>query len=173
MPEATEDAALLIATSWQALERAKDGDPETTLTNCTVILVFAAFFIEANLNHIIEILGREADVAAFFKPRQPGLLQKLGWYYSEYAAGSKASTPKELNDEALRRELVGRFPGLSQIHGFRNDVAHGHIDRTLATPEEAKKIVSALFLIAEAAGRPMPRLVTYSRAISSQPFPEP
>jgi len=57
MPEATEDAVFLIATSYQALGRASVGDDETMTCNCTVVLVFAAFFIEANLSHIIKERG--------------------------------------------------------------------------------------------------------------------
>lgn len=44
MPEGSEDATILIATSWQALKRAKAGDERTMITNCAVVIVFAGFF---------------------------------------------------------------------------------------------------------------------------------
>lgn len=49
MPEASKDATLIIATSWQALNRAETGDERTMICNCTVMIVFAAFYIETNL----------------------------------------------------------------------------------------------------------------------------
>jgi len=47
MPEVTPDATLIIATSWQALSRAETGDERASICNCTVIIVFAAFFTVA------------------------------------------------------------------------------------------------------------------------------
>jgi len=175
MAEVSEDATLLIATSWQALGRAVEGDEKASVVNCAVVIVFAGFFVEANLNHILEALGRQADMEDFFKPSKPGLQQKLGWYYSEYAASSKATNKEALNVEVFRRELLARFPGFEEIYRFRNDVAHGHIDRSLTNLIDAKRlrdyskaIVDDLFGIAQARGREIPRLVTYDMAISSQ-----
>ena len=54
MSELSEDAAILIATSWQAMVRAEGKKPITTITNCTTMILFATFFVEATLNYIIE-----------------------------------------------------------------------------------------------------------------------
>ena len=62
MPEATADAAILIAASYQAMNRAAAGDPGTQLCDCTVTVAFAGFYIEASLNHLIAQLGRENDL---------------------------------------------------------------------------------------------------------------
>jgi len=56
MSESTDDAMILISISWQALKRAELGDWRTTLCDCIVIIIFASFFIEANLNKIIDLI---------------------------------------------------------------------------------------------------------------------
>src|SRR3970282_181199 len=96
MPEVTSDATLIIATSWQALGRAETGDERAGICNCTVMIGFAAFFIEANLNQFIE-----------------------------KAAGKGAA---------------GHPPGEEKIGNFRNDVAHGIINRPTATLDNAKRL---------------------------------
>ncbi len=99
MPEGTKDASVLIATSWQALGRARDGSESTILCNCTVVLIFAAFYIEANLNHIIEELGKTKDVEQFFNTKFTGLQNKLGWFYNSFVARSVAINRKQLFDK--------------------------------------------------------------------------
>jgi hypothetical protein len=79
MPEATADAAILIAASYQAMNRAAAGDPRTQLCDCTVTVAFAGFYIEANLNHVIAELGRESDSSKYMVQtreghRRPGFL---------------------------------------------------------------------------------------------------
>ena len=54
MAEICNNAAMLIATSYQALNRAKTGDKNTMLCNCTVTILFASFFIKENLDVIIK-----------------------------------------------------------------------------------------------------------------------
>jgi len=68
---------ILIAISWQALNRALSGDPRTRLCDCTVVILFAGFFVEANLNDIVQRLGRKRDMLAFLQRPYPGLQDKL------------------------------------------------------------------------------------------------
>jgi hypothetical protein len=56
MAEGSKDAMILITTSWQALGRAIQNNPETIICDCSVVTLFAGFFIEANLNYIVEEL---------------------------------------------------------------------------------------------------------------------
>ena len=82
MPEGSLDATILIATSWQALKRAKGGDERTMITNCTIVIVFASFFIEANLNRIIRPLAKVSyssilQMAAIKLKRNPKRLRRL------------------------------------------------------------------------------------------------
>src|SRR5262245_43722618 len=86
MPEGSVDATILLATSWQALKRAKNGDERTMLCNCTVVVVFAAFFIEANLNHIVEEMGKTNEMLQFLGNRNAGLQHKLAWFYNNFVA---------------------------------------------------------------------------------------
>ena len=56
MPEAGRHAPILIATSWQALNRAIDEGAETRICNCIVVILFAGLYVEANLNQIVRRL---------------------------------------------------------------------------------------------------------------------
>jgi hypothetical protein len=175
MPEATEDATFLIATSWQALGRARQGDERTETCDCTAVLVFAAFYIEANLNHLIEAMGDTDEMKQFFYPaRHPGLQPKLAWFYNKHVAGGRAKTKDELQVSEFRKALLERFPGFEEIHQFRNEVSHGTIDRAVASLESAKRlrqqakdIVADLFEMAARADHPIDRVTTYEMAVES------
>jgi len=81
MAEGTKDAMILISTSWQALGRAIQRNPETLICDCTVVTLFASFFMEANLNYIIEKLNMKKEMIKFLNNNQyPGLQDKLGWF---------------------------------------------------------------------------------------------
>ena len=169
MPEASSDATIIIATSWQALARAETGDERTIISNCTVIIVFAAFYIEANLNHIIETMGRKYEMMEYYGYRS-GLQDKLAWFYIRFCAEDKLISKREAYSE-----IRHRFPGFDEIYSFRNSVSHGVVDRSLANLEDAKKLrtqakatVNDLFDIAKEAGYEIPRGITYEAAISSE-----
>jgi hypothetical protein len=177
MPEASRDASLLIATSYQALKRAERGDKSTQITNCVVVILFAGFFIEENLNIILKEMRKSNEMASFLGKKYPGLLEKIAWYYNHWAAASKASTKKELfakdtNDKLLiLSTLENRFPGIQEIYEFRNKVAHGEISRianfenAVRLRKQAKSIVNELFKIAAKANYDIPRNITYNVAI--------
>lgn len=168
MPEVTPDATLIIATSWQALGRAETGDERASICNCTVIIVFAAFFLEANLNRFIERVPKGKGAG------QPpgdhdGLQRKLAWIYNSFVAHAPTLDPAPL---AL--ELEREFPRFEAIRKFRNDVSHGIIDRsaaTLATAKElrlaVKAMVDKLLDLAERNGFPIDRGIEYEMAIST------
>ena len=169
MPEASPDATIIIATSWQALGRANTGNVRTMICNCTVIIVFAAYYIEANLNHLIESMGKTKEIIDYYGYR-PGLQDKLVWFYITYCADDKT-----IRNKKAYKAIRHRFPGFDEIYNFRNDVSHGLINRTLANLDDAKRlranaidIVSDLFDIAMQAGCEIPRIVTYEFAISSE-----
>lgn len=174
MPEGSRDAAILIAISWQALNRTLTGDQNTLLSDCTVIILFAGFFIEANLNHIIEELNRRSQMTTFLNKRYPGIQDKLGWFYNEYVARARVTNRKQLYDSGIERKLRRKFPGFAEIYRFRNDISHGVINRAAYSVEwvlrlrnQPKKIVDSLFEIVSRQGREIPREVTYWEAIAS------
>jgi hypothetical protein len=125
MPEATADAAILIAASYQAMNRAAAGDLSTQLCDCTVTVAFAGFYIEANLNHLIAELGRESDFRQAYGPNA-GLKSKLAFLYIEYIA----SAPVAKKDVYDRLEV--EFPGITELANFRNDICHGTMNQTVA-----------------------------------------
>ena len=175
MPEGSIDATILLATSWQALKRAKNGDERTMLCNCTVVVVFAAFFIEANLNHIIEQMGKTDEMYLFLSNRNAGLQHKLAWFYNHFVARQRAATKRAMYQNGIETKLRRKFPGFEEIYNFRNNISHGIIDRHIANLEDAKRlrvdakaIVDTLFKIAAKAGYNIPRSITYEVAITAE-----
>jgi hypothetical protein len=168
MPEVSPDATLIIATSWQALKRAEDGDRRASICNCTIIIVFAAFFIEANLNHLIEKAAGKTGISP--PPDElDGLQRKLAWVYNSFIADAPITDPVQLS-----KELEAQFPGFQTIRSFRNGVSHGVIDRTVATLPKArelriaaKAIVDRLLSIAQEEGVNIERGIEYKMVINS------
>lgn len=156
MPESTSAASILIATSWQAYTRGKTGDEDTEICNSIVVIVFAAFFIEANLNYIIREIDPENS--------GNGLQAKLLWFCQAHISSSMTE-----------EEVSAEFPGYLNIRRFRNEIAHGKIDHTLTNMRDAERLrsqakamVDKLFGIAEKSyGRKLERLTTYRMAIES------
>ena len=173
MPEVSKDASILIGISWQALKRAEKGDERTRISDCTVAIVFAGFFIEANFNQIIEVLNKKQEMLDFLNNKHPGLQDKLAWFYNAYIAQPKLNSRKEGMKE-LYTKLRVKFPGFDKIYKFRNDISHGNIDSSTANLDDAEKlrvqaksIVDELFKIAEqATGQVIPRAIAYDDAIS-------
>jgi hypothetical protein len=166
MPEVTPDASLIIAISWQALVRAETRDEQTRISNCTVVIVFAAFFIEATLNHFIEKARGKEDMS---EPpgEHDGLQKKLGWVYNSFLADEPITDMR-----LLAAKLEEEFPGFEAIRRFRNGVSHGRIDRSATTLEnakglrtQAKAIVDRLLHIARDNDLAIDRAVDYQRAI--------
>lgn len=168
MAEVSPDATLIIATSWQALKRAEGGDERTKICNCTVIIVFAAFFIEANLNHFIDKVQGTQGISA--PPDDfAGLQPKMAWVYNSFIASEPITDQSQ-----LKLKLEDEFPGFNVIRDFRNNVSHGIIDRSVATLSKAKElrfaakaIVNRLLNIAEEHNIEIQRGVEYEVAIST------
>lgn len=173
MAEGSKDAMILITTSWQALGRALLGIPETTICDCTVVTLFAGFFIEANLNYIVEKLHIKKEMIKFLNNnRYPGLQDKLAWFYNKFIAKVEAKTKKELFDKGIKSKLRKRYPGFATLYRFRNDLSHGVINDTARSlpkvvelRQQAKDIVDDLFDVVTRAGYHISRDVTYQRAI--------
>jgi hypothetical protein len=167
--------AILIAVSWQALNRALAGPAETRLCDCTVMVLFAGFYVEANLNYVVAQLGRTNDMRAFLGQPYPGLQDKLAWFYNEYVARTRAVDKKTLYRRGIRLKLRRRFPGFAQLYRFRNDLAHGIVNssaRSLAKAQglrkQAKGVVASLFAIAARHGHAIPTPIDYYKAIGMQ-----
>ena len=111
---------ILIAISWQALNRALAGNLRTQECDCAVVIVFAGFYLEADLNDLIHRLRRENDMRAFLRRRHPGLQDKLAWFYNEYVARSKAQNRDELFKRGVEQKLRRRFQGFADraFHGL-------------------------------------------------------
>jgi hypothetical protein len=174
MPEGSIDATILLATSWQALKRAKSGDERTMICNCTVVVVFAAFFIEANLNHIVDKMDKNDEMFQFLGNPNAGLQHKLAWFYNRFVARPKAVNKRQMYSNGIERKLRRRFPGFYEIYNFRNNISHGIINRGTANINDAKRlrirakeIVDELFRISAKVGYDVPRSVTYEVAIKS------
>ena len=181
MPEGSKDASILIATSWQALSRAfqnaMNDNGDALICDCTIIILFAGYFIESNLNNIIEKLNKTEDMKKYLgikKHKYPGMLGKFAWFYNQYVARAKASNKEQMYKNGVKGKLGRRFPGFNKIYNFRNDISHGRINRSVANlqdaiilRQQAADIVKELFRITEKAGHIIPRDIDYWTAISS------
>ena len=175
MPEAGRHAPVLIATSWQALGRAVNEGPDTLLCNCTIVVLFAGFYIEANLNHIIHRLRLAGQLKAFTNGKNhPGLQDKLAWFYNAFVARLAEPDLRRARKRGIYTKVRRRFPGFAQLHRFRNDISHGMINKSGRSLEHAERlrqeaieIVNQLFDVLERRGYQIPRTITYFEAIQS------
>ena len=173
--EAGQHAPILIATSWQALGRAVNEGPDTLTCNCTVVVLLAGFYVEANLNHIIRVLRRRTRVNAFMNgKRHPGLQDKLAWFYNDFVARTPATDLRAAKRLGVYRKVRRRFPGFAGLYRFRNDISHGVINkngRSLSDAQRlrqhAKDLVNDLFSEVERRGHSISRATTYFQAIQS------
>jgi hypothetical protein len=174
LPEGGPHAPILIAASWQALNRVIQGRQDTLLCNCTVVILFAGFYVEANLNYIIEQLRMTQQMKSFVNKKYPGLQDKLSWFYNEFVARSKAPNRKALYDRGILKKIQRRFPGFAKLYKFRNDISHGVINKNAQSLEEtkelrqqAKDMVAEFFRILRKHGYDIPRNTSYYQAITS------
>lgn len=179
MPEASEDATLLIATSFQALQRLKSRNESTEICDCTITILFAAFFIEANLNFILYKINAWGRMEKFLnkngRHQYPGLQDKLLWFYNEFIARKRAQNKNNFKQMDFYGKIRRKFPGFSDIYKFRNEISHGNMNMNLAKYDKAidlrkksKDIVENLFRIMKKAGYKIPRDKMYSQVISKK-----
>ena len=181
MSEGSEDAAILIATSYQALHRVLEEKPDTLITDCTVLILFAGFYVEATLNYIIECTDKKNKLDSFpqrnndpHRRNNPGMRDKLAWFYNEFVEVSPASNWRDINLGDIDAKLREKFPGFLELHSFRNDISHGRVNqsaRSIATAkrlrQQAKDLVGQLYAITAEKGYTVPRLITYKQALAS------
>ena len=172
MPEGGRYAPILIGISWQALGRARTENPQTMRCDCAVVVAFAGFYLEANLNHIVDELQQRDAMRAFLKRKHPGLQDKLAWFYNEFDAPRKAATSAELFEGDITSTLDRRFPGFAALYRFRNDLAHGIVNSTAHSlseterlREQTKEIAAELYAILEKWGTPVSHDTTFFQAI--------
>jgi len=86
MAEVSENAAMLITVSFQALQWAEiDLPPKSKPINLMVSLLFLAFYLEQNIDVIIQWLNKKAELEKFNNNKTGlGLQNKFGWFYNYY-----------------------------------------------------------------------------------------
>jgi len=114
--EGSDDAAILIATSFQALRRAAQSNPDTLVTDCTILILFAGYYVEATLNHIFESTEKKKRIEAFpihkaasHGKTNIGLRDKLAWFYNEFIETNPASNWREINRNGIDNKLEENF----------------------------------------------------------------
>jgi hypothetical protein len=163
----------LIATSWQALDRVVSDGPDARICNCTIVVLFAGFYLEAYLNHIVRVLKKRSRFAAFMgRRRHPGLNDKLAWFYNDFVSPQPAQDLDTARKHGIDRRVRRRFPGFAALYQFRNAISHGvvnHSGRSEAEArrlrEQAKAIVSELLTVLETRGHKIRRTRSYWQAI--------
>jgi hypothetical protein len=173
MAEGSRQAAILIATSFQAMNRAAQGRRDTLVSDATVMILFAGFYIEATLNYMAEATGNAQAMANFLEKPYPGLQDKLGWFYNTFVATKKASNRRQLYQRKIEAKLRRRYPGFAELYKFRNDISHGQVNKCAGSMptasrlrNSAKHIVAALYQATSKAGYHVPRIMTYQEAIA-------
>lgn len=175
MPEAGRHAPILIATSWQALGRAVNEGPDTLICNCTVVVLFAGFYVEANLNHIVQRLHMTGRLKAFTGgKRHPGLQDKVAWFYNEFVARARSLDLRTAYKRGIAKKVRKGFPGFGQLYRFRNDISHGVINKSGRSFANARRlrqqaidVVAQMFAILKRRGHRISRTTTYWQAIGS------
>jgi hypothetical protein len=180
MPEGSRDAAILIAISYQALNRQLvAGDPRTQKANCTVTILFAGFYIEATIDYIVAEMNVRSQMMDFLNPSNsanyhPGIQSKLGWFYNKFTATKKAANKGQFSQLNIYGKIRRKFPGFAKLYKFRNDVSHGKINgiadslpETQALRAQAKAIRNSLYAIALRYDPGINIDTTYSDAITS------
>ena len=177
MAEVSDNAAIFIATSFQAMERAKIGiPPDAETVNLMIALVFLGFYLEENLDVIIIKLNKDNDLKEFFNNKNGnkkfGLLDKFGWFYNSYLASYKLEKSNKLFMKDLVKNLDARFPSFKKIYTFRNPVSHGKIEHSLsisgvnALRERAKAITNELLeIVAQKEGVVIDKNISFKDAI--------
>lgn len=162
MPELNEDLACFIATSWQAMGRVIHGAEETKAVDLTVMMVFAAFYVEGNISGIVREMGQH-DVMEEKIGKRAGFEKKLSWFFSKFVEDITSKKWPQRMDK-----LNDRFPGIREVIGFRNDVSHGSLDRSKLNLDSAKRLrqnakntVKELINIAEQSGTRIEQVTTY------------
>jgi hypothetical protein len=181
VPELGRDAPVLIAASFQARERQRVmPNPDSLRTDCTVMIVFAVFYIEATVDAIVEKMKMRSQMNAFLNPKNnkyyhPGLRHKLGWFYNEFVATDKVTTKKQLfkREHNITRKIQRKFPGYAKLYKFRNGVSHGTIPSVAdsladseALRQQAKDIRTELYVIAQRHDPTVKPETTYQDAIA-------
>jgi hypothetical protein len=155
-------------------------NPETLRTDCTVMIVFAVFYIEATVDAIVEKMNLRSKMDAFLNPKSdkhyhPGLRHELGWFYNEFVATDKVTTKKKLfrKEHNITRKLRLKFPGYAKLYKFRNGVSHGTIGAVAdslsdaeALRRQAKDIRTELYAIARRYDPTVIPDTTYQEAIA-------
>jgi len=173
LTEAGRHASILIAASWQALGRAINEGLDIRICNCIVVVLFAGFYIEANLNHIVRVLKLRSRLEKFTgRKKHPGLQDKLAWFYNDFISPVPASELRTARKHGVDWKVRGRFPGFAELYRFRNDISHGVVNRSGRSltqaqqlRQQAKGIVSELFDVLENRGHKVRRATSYWKAI--------
>ena len=96
---------------------------------------------------------------------------KLAWFYNEFIDKGKYTNWTQLYDSDIRPKLKSTFAGYSELYSFRNDIAHGVVNKSAKSlpnakmlRQQAKDIVKKLYDILNEKEIKIPRLVTYKDA---------
>jgi hypothetical protein len=177
MAEGNPDTAILVAISFQAMSRLDRLAREATrVADTTVMLFFAAVYLEGTLDYIVSFSGKKRRMLKFLYPKKrrrysrPGLQQKLAWFHNECIAVERCPDRASLTNRKIGARLRFLFPGFGRLKAFRNAVAHGHIeevDLSMARKlrDGVKTVVDRLYDAAEQEwGRKIDRITTYDAA---------
>ena len=158
MAEVSENAALLLATSYQAFQRIDTSDFGEKVCASAVTIIFACIYLEQSIDVIINKLKvknrMKREVKQATNHNQPSLLEKYIWFCNEYFLEEKDKV-KEPFKRNRRKEYIFTsqldeiIQDFNLLRNLRNDISHGKIDKILPhlnkiteLRQSAKNIVS-------------------------------
>lgn len=130
MPEVSENAAILLAISWQAFDRIKSDSFDRKVCDSVVAIVFSCFYMEESFNVIIDEVVKENY--SLKKPsRNSGMLKKCLWLFNELFLDKEQRLDdpyKKTNNEFdLLLLLIEEFPEFLKLTRLRNYISHGEV----------------------------------------------
>jgi len=131
MSEVSKNAAIFLATSYQALDRAEKTGGAIKFCNSIVTLIFACFYMEETIDIIIETLNKSDEMHKFLNDDYPGIFKKFAWFFNYYLSDDKKSKDRLLKNQnySYTMEVINQaFPHFKELYKFRNNISHGKIN---------------------------------------------
>jgi hypothetical protein len=83
------------------------------------VVLFAGFYLEANLNHIVRVLKKRARLRTSVQGRMhPGLGDKMAWFYNDFIDPARRRIWNRPRGETSTAESVVGFRVSRPFNGF-------------------------------------------------------
>lgn len=150
MPEVSDNAAFLIATSFQAYQRLNTSDFGEKICVSAVTIVFACIYLEQSLDVIVRTMKVKSKMEREIldgnsRNHQPSLLEKYIWFCNKYLVddNEKVNEPFGRDDKGNYKylhKLDENLPGFNTLRYLRNKITHGKIEKIIPYLDQIKNL---------------------------------